>query len=324
MRSIEIEQSELTDFKNPEKIVIPDFTQELWVSNVFGINKEGQLPARFLSGFISTFSLARLITERTEGAIVPTVRIFRPINISRHINGISEEASQWQITRGSEVLALFAKNHFPEIPFFVEDDGQIIDEALEILSGVSTLISDHCEPELLKKLTESGRKRGGEEGARNALVYAAHHPFGWSDLHHRSIFEQIPPGIVINTMPPSERKFLAVRDFVKDALGSGSGLATVTTQSNLFINMCGTPHYILLENTTGEVQEPTLDQSLGVMCKELLADLNARRAGADFFTEENLKRCRRDLERLMLMLAGGDSGVLSEVTFGSLLNGGAR
>ncbi|MBI2621515.1 MAG: hypothetical protein HYW63_02600 [Candidatus Levybacteria bacterium] len=238
MRDIEIEQSELLDFKNPEKIVIPDSTQELWVSNVFGINKEGQLPARFLSGFISTFSLAKLIAERTEGAIVPTVRIFRPINISRHINGVSEEASQWQITRGSEILALFAKNHFPEIPFFVEDDGQITDEALEILSGISGLISDHCNPELLKKLTGSGRRRGGEEGARNALIYAAHHPFGWSDLHHPSIFLTTPPEVVINSMPPSERKFSAVRGLVKEALDGGSGLATVSAQANLFINMC--------------------------------------------------------------------------------------
>ncbi|MBI2621514.1 MAG: hypothetical protein HYW63_02595 [Candidatus Levybacteria bacterium] len=59
------------------------------------------------------------------------------------------------------------------------------------------------------------------------------------------------------------------------------------------------------------------------MCRELLVDLDARRKGADSFTDENLKRARRDLERLMLLLAE-DSGVLSEVTFGSLLDGRAK
>lgn len=324
MRSIEIEKTQLEDFKSAEAFSVAE-DKTVLINNVFGINNNGMLPARFLSGFLSTFSLARTIQEVSDGDINPQVRIFRPINITQHINGISDEATKRQIKQGNKMLQSLAFQHFSTIDFFIEDDLPITENALQVLLQVASLIDLHCDKEVIGKIRESGRIRGGEQGAQNALIYAAHHPFGWIDLHHPSIFREVPPHVIINTLPPSEKKYTEVRKRLEQIIGgSGSELIVpIGTRQELVINMCGTPHYIFLEDEKGNRQEPSIDEVLSITCAEVLDDMRRRfKSEQNIFLKENLRRACRDLERVFSVFAKGDKDALAETTVGSLMERG--
>lgn len=324
MRNIEIERSKLTNFKSPERIIIPDGATEILINNVFGINKDGTLPARFLSGFLSTFSLARTIREVSDTSINPHVRIFRPTNITQHINGISQEFVDRQIQQGSQMLNALASQHFPEIDFSIEEDVPITDEALQVLSQVTNLIELHCNAETIRKVKESGRLRGGTQGEQKALTYVAHHPFGWSDLHHSAIFRDIPPQTVVNTLPPSEKKYTEVRQRLKQVIATDSTLIVpIGTRDELVINMCGTPHYIFLEDELGNRQEPSIEEVLSISCIEILEDMQLRfKTEQNPFLKENMRRAFRDLEKVFLLFANGNSEAMQEETVRSLIGKG--
>lgn len=320
MRSLEIETNQLQDFKSPGTLLInPD--QSIVISNVFGINKEGELPARFLSGFLSTFSLAKTVKDLSDGQINPHVRIFRPVNITKHINGFSDEIATQQINQGNQMLESLASLHFPTVEFSIDDDTPVSKEALDILSQLAKLIELHCDNELVGRIKESGRIRGGEQNTRNALAYAAHHPFGWGDLHHQAIFKGIPAQQAINTLPPSEKRYTEIRNGLKQVLESSeSRLVSVRTRQELTISMCGTPHYIFLQDGNGEKVEPSLNDVLAVNCMEILEDMRSRaKTEQDMFLRENLRKAARDLEKVLILFAKGNNSVLREETVGSLL-----
>lgn len=324
MRNIEIESQHLSNFKPESQAGFSVHENDICINNVFGINKDGTLPARFLSGFLSTFSLARTIQEISDNTVNPHIRIFRPVNISRYINGISEEDAKRQIRQGDQLLQILASQHFAEIDFSIEDDIPITETALEILSQVAILINLHCDEETIRKVKESGRLRGGEQGEQKALTYVAHHPFGWSDLHHSSIFRDAPPQNVINTLPPSERKYTEVRQRLKQVIEADSGLLVPTsTRHELVINMCGTPHYIFLEDGQGNKQEPSFDEILSVTCTEVINDMleQFKREGNPFL-KENLRRAVKDLEKVFLVFAKGNPDAIREETVQSLIGKG--
>jgi len=317
MSSLEINKTQLEQFKSSEVIHFPEAEGTVWINNVFGVNKDGLLPARFLSGFISTFSLAKTIQELSGNHLTSRVRIFRPINITKHVNGISQSSIEDSIKLGSEMIQLLAIRHFPAVDFFIEDDEEVSDNALQVLSDVASIIELNCEESHLQKTKESGRTRGGHLGEKNAILYSAHHPFGWSDLHHKDIFESVPPVNVINTLPPSEKKYSEIRRVVRQVINADSELfVPISIRKELIINMCGLPHYLFIEDSNGHRLEPSLNEIINANCAEVLRDMKLRsKTEPNSFLSENLRRAMRDLEKLFSLFAQGNMEVLQEQTF---------
>jgi hypothetical protein len=322
MREILIDTEQL-NFKAPAELRIPAESESLVINNVFGINTEGEMPVRFLSGFISTFELAKTIQEGTDGEIVPRVRIFRPLQMCKFMNGITEARAESQIQQGNEMLSAFADHYFPDIEFGIEDDQEITPETISVLGTVKGLVEEHCDEELLGKVKDSGRRRGGEQGERNAMWYVAHHPFGWQDAHHPSVFATPPAETTVNTLPPSERAYAKIRETVRTVLSGHDRLSLPTTQRELYINMCGTPHYLFVENGAGEIQEPSMRDVLSITGGEVLRDMEQRfKSEKDKYLKDNLRRVHRDTQRLMQVLSGDNTDVVEESTFEVLLKGG--
>jgi len=321
MRNIEIEAKQLTNFKDAESFSIPEGQGFLWINNVFGINNNGAVPSRFLSGFLSTFSLARTIQEASNNSINPHVRIFRPVNFSRHVNGISEEITRKQIQQGNRLLNLLASQHFPTVDFSIEEDTPITDDALEVLSQIERIACLHLDEKLVQRLRHKGRIRGGEQGEKNALVYAAQHPFGWSDLHHPSIFAEVPAETIINTCPPSEKDYTEARQRIRNIVGSDSVLFVPNkTRHELTINMCGKAHYLFIEDEQGNRVEPSFDEILSVSCMEVIRDMRQRsKTDPDKFLRENFRRAAQDLEKVFLLFAKGNIDAIREETVQSLI-----
>lgn len=322
MRNIEINNHSLVNFKpeSQDGFVLPE-TQEVLINGVFGINKEGILPARFMSGFIATFSLAQEI-EKISGDRT-AVRIFRPTSISKFVNDIPAPIVERQVIQGNELLRRFAANCFPDVEFFMEEDREVSEEAIDVLENIAGLVRANSSTEIQEGLKDSGRKIGGEAGEDNAFVYAAHHSFGWSDMHHGAIFTHRPNGSVINTIPPSDKKFKNIRNLIlsiKDE--SMDPLRVSGSHVDLVINMCGTPHYMFLKDKSGCVREPSFEEVLSVTGAEVVTDMQQRfKLESDPQVKENLRKIRQDFERFLGLLAQGNQDLLRDLTFESLLKG---
>ena len=323
MKSIEIIPDQKSSFKNPERVTLDAEDSVLWINNVFGINKEGALPARFLSGFLSTFSLAEMIQERTQGRAVPQVRIFIPSNISMFINGIGFESAQRQIERGTSLIETLVRNHFPSVNIFFDRDQPVSETGLQILKDVADLFMVHTDNDsLIQGIRESGMRRGGEVGASRALLYAAHHPFGWNDLHHVAIFEEDPPFTVVNTLPPSEKRFAQVRRSIREHIVNSGHRSLICggKRFDLVMMMCEQPHYLLIADKSGKPLEPTLDDLFSATCREILESIEARRKEEQTpWLRDNLRRARIDFERLLTKLGGVEAQALGDISFQELI-----
>lgn len=325
-RTVEIFPDKRSAFKNPPVITLDERDSEVWINSVFGVNKEGQLPARFLSGFLSGFGLAEMIEKSTKGRSKPKVRIFIPDNISTFVNGIRNEDASRQIEEGTRLLQAFVAKQFPTIEVFFENDRPVGREASEKLKQVVDLFVDETGDNELQRIRESGRRRGGEQGAQNALTYAAHHAFGWSDLHSSVIFEQHPPFTVINTLPPSEKPFIGIRQTIKQHVADSlsADLLCQGKRFDLLVMMSDRPHYLLITNPDGESLEPTVSDLVSASCGEILDRLDvASKAEKAPWTRDNLRRARSDFERVLSVLSRGRVGNVLNMSFVELLKGEA-
>lgn len=322
MRNIEINNQHLANFK-PESqggFLLPQ-GQDVLINGVFGVNKEGVIPARFMSGFIATFSLAQEIERTSEESV--SVRIFRPTNISKFVNNIPASIVEKQVLQGNDVLRRFAASFFPDVKFFIEEDEPLTKEAFDVLEMIAQGVKVNSSEDVQEGLRDSGKKIGGEAGEGNAFVYAAHHSFGWSDMHHEAIFRQKPIGSVLNTLPPSDKKFKNIRDIVL-SIGEGEidELKVGGQHVDLVINMCGTPHYMFLRDKSGCIREPSFNEVLSVTGLEVISDMQARfKLETDPQVRENLRKVRQDLERLMGLVSGGNQDSVRDLTFESLMKG---
>lgn len=324
MRSKEIFPDGKNSFKNPEKIALDERDSLVWINSVFGVNKEGQLPARFLSGFLSTFGLAEIIQKETKDRAQAHVRIFIPQNISAAVNEINPSVLEDQVTKGTRLIEEMAKIHFPTIQVFFEKDEPFTRDSLETLRNITDLFINHIDETSLEKIRESGRKRGGEQGERNALIYSAHHSFGWSDLHNGAIFKQKPPFTVINTLPPSDKPFTNVRRVIREHIVKSEHAHMVCEgkRFDLSIMMCDRAHYLLITDQIGTILEPTLDDLFSVSSGEILDLLRKKTEEAQSpWVKDNLRKARIDFEKLLKKLFKKDSLPPSEIPFQQLLKG---
>lgn len=324
MREKEIFPDGKNSFKNPGKITLDERDSLLWINGVFGVNKEGQLPARFLSGFLSTFGLAEIIQKETKDRVQAHVRIFIPQNISAAVNEIDPSVLQDQIAKGTRLIEEMAKIHFPTVQVFFEKDEPFTQSSLETLGNIADLFINGIDEASLGKIRESGRKRGGEQGEKNALIYSAHHSFGWSDLHSGAIFKQQPPFTVINTLPPSEKPFTTVRRVIRERIAESEHVNMICEgkRFDLSIMMCDRPHYLLITDPTGTILEPTVDDLSSTSSGEIL-DLLRKKSEEEQspWIKENLRKARIDFEKLLKKLYRKDSLPPSEIPFQQLLKG---
>lgn len=302
MEKIELKPDILQQFKAPQTLEL-DVQSNLRINNVLSINRQGELPARFLSGLLPTFLLSQAITELSEGRMRPEIRIFQPFNIFCHTNGVTTELAQRQIAKGQDILLSFQQNFFPDTILLLENDEKVNVESIRVLEQVKRGITIFCDPEVVEAIRESGEKHGGTKGAENSLIYAAHHPFGWNDLHHSEIFQSTPPSTLINTLPPSEKKFNVVRDAVNQHIEGEEITVFEGTTHELTINMSGTPHYMFVENEIGEKQEPAFSEIESTPVTEVITDIQNRFANEkDKFLKEKLRRVRGDFNKLLQFL----------------------
>lgn len=323
-RTIDIFPDKKTAFKNPQTITLDERDKEVWINSVFGVNKEGQLPARFLSGFLSGFGLAETIQKSTKGKSTPIVRIFIPRHISAFVNGIENDAVESQVQEGTKLLQALVESRFPTIQVFFEKDKPITESALEKLTEVADLFVNETEDVELQRIRESGRRRGGEQGAQNALTYAAHHAFGWSDLHSMAIFEQRPPFTVINALPPSERPFVNVRQTIKQHVedSKSTDLLCQGKRFDLLMMMSDRPHYLLITDQDGKVLEPTTSDLVSASCGEILDRLAmAAKDEKAPWIRDNLRRARSDFERLLNTIANGRPANFLDLSVSEILGG---
>jgi hypothetical protein len=323
MERIEL-QPDALGFKSSPMLQLNN-SEGVRINNVLGVNKDGQLPARFLSGVLPTFSLSQAMMESSNGLIVPQIRIFRPISIFQHTNGISHDVVTGQTSQGNEILQHFQQNFFPEAELLIEEDLKIDQDALTALNYVRCHVEQHCDRETVAAIRESGSKHGGIQGEENALLYAAHHPFGWNGLHHQGIFPSLPPDVVINTLPPSERKFTNVRMAVAPHIITAGGITVFEGLTHeLVINMSGTPHYQFLEDDNIQRQEPSFDEIRSVPVIEVFNDMQSKYSNAtDKFMKEKLRRIRADMKNLLDFLTHGKLEERGSETLPGLLGKGA-
>lgn len=325
MKEINILPDRKTAFKNPRAITLDQGDRKIWINSVFGVNREGLLPARFLSGFLSSFGLAELIQTSSKGEVVPTVRVFIPQHISAFVNGIPSDTVEKQTEIGTSLLTALIKKRFPTVDVLFEKDRPISSDALEKLKQVTDLFLSSASGSQLQSLNQSGRNRGGEDGEKNAMIYAAHHSFGWSDLQFAAILEKKPPFTVINTLPPSEKPFIGIREIIKNHVlnSQAASLLCAGKRFDLVMMMSDRPHYLLITNPDGEILEPTV-ADLGLASSGEILDRLATRAKEDHspWIRENLRRAKIDFERLLNTISRGQAvNHLNESLLG-LLQGG--
>jgi hypothetical protein len=142
-------------------------------------------------------------------------------------------------------------------------------------------------------------------------------------MHHKAFFAQWPTGSVVNTLPPSDKKFKNIRDIVLSIGGEEVDELRVGGQHvDLVINMCGTPHYMFLKDKSGCIREPSFNEVLSVTGIEIISDMQARfKLETDPQVRENLRKIRQDLEKLLSLVSGGNQDLLRDLTFESLMKG---
>lgn len=318
-----IVQTDALGFK-PQPPLVVDVESDVRINNVLGVNKDAALPARFLSGLVPTFSLSQAIMEGSDGRVAPQVRVFRPIRIFQHTNSVPDDLVVSQREQGNRVTDQFRRNFFPNAQLLIEEDDEIDDDVRDVLGHVKVHVARYCDPETVAAIKESGNKHGGIQGEEMALEYSAHHPFGWNGLHHRKIFPSFPPGVVINTLPPSERKFTHVRTAIAPHISSGNGITVFEGATHeLVINMSGTPHYQFLEDENGQLQEPSFDEIRCVPVIEVFNEMQGRYSKAtDKFMKEKLRRIRADMKSLLDFLTHGYLEERGNETLSGLLASG--
>lgn len=229
------------------------------INVVFGVSDLG-LPARFLAGFTPAFSLAEAIAERK--TVSPELRVFVPLHLSEHANGISHADGEQTIRQGVLFIQKFKEIFHPTISWFLDVDQPITQHAIVLLSHLSDELLAHSDTTRAvgwDKAFAAAEKRGNRESAK---IYTPHHIFGWHDARDPENFFQAPTKtITINCFSTSEETFQSVRKqlmpIVKNEMPK---LVVHGDHLDLFTDRCPGPHY--MPRRLNDKQEPLLGDLL--------------------------------------------------------------
>lgn len=197
------------------------------------------IPARFCAGLIPSIALSKQLAENN---IKPTVRLIDPSSIANYCNGWKDSQSGFK-----DVLSHFLNGY--KVDHYFDQAEQITDDAVDILSNVGSELESSDDPEIIdmvQRIRESGRKHGGELGAKNAILYMAAHPFSWLDMYHPSLWSTKHPAdtTFLNLMSKPESRFTLVRKYLQ---GKRPDLSSGINSIDRYMTVCNTPCYIPLD-----------------------------------------------------------------------------
>jgi len=229
------------------------------INVVFGISDIG-LPARFLAGFAPAFSLAEAISEKRN--VSPELRVFVPLHLSKHANGISQSHGEKMIRQGALFIQKFEQIFHPTITWFLDIDQPMTEQSIGILTHLSDELLSQQDPTLIpmwEKAFAAAEKRGNKESAK---IYTPHHIFGWHDAWDpEKFFPASTKKITINCFSTSEETFQSVRRKIMPIVANQMPeLVVHGNHLDLFTDRCPGPHYI--PRKLKDKQEPLLDDLL--------------------------------------------------------------
>ncbi|MCX6719842.1 MAG: hypothetical protein NTV36_01930 [Candidatus Staskawiczbacteria bacterium] len=199
------------------------------------------MPARFCTGLIPAIQLSRKLEENEFKSVI---RVVDPSPIANHCNG-------WKQEKQPQFCAVISR-FFNQggTNFFFDTAEQVTSGALEILNALGSELESSVDDnitDMVKRIKESGRRHGGESGAKNSTLYMAAHPFSWLDMYHPLIWKKTYPSEdfqFTNLMSRSEERFAIVRRFLQ---ARRPDLCTANNPVDLYTTTCDTPCYIPLE-----------------------------------------------------------------------------
>ncbi len=232
-----------------------------WVTNSVGINvvlgiSNIGLPARFLAGFVPAFSLAEAIAEKK--SVSPELRVFVPLHLSEHANGISHKHGKETVQQGVFFVQKFHEIFHPTVTWFLDIDQPMARGTIALLGHLSDELLSQNNPSLAQvwEKTFVAAKKGGN--AESARVYTPHHIFGWHDAWDpEKFFPASPKQITINCFSTSEETFQSVRKALVPIVSREMPeLVVHGDHIDLFTDRCPGPHY--MPRTLNGKQEPLL------------------------------------------------------------------
>jgi hypothetical protein len=231
------------------------------INVVFGISDLG-LPARFLAGFAPAFSLAEAIAEKK--AVSPELRVFVPLHLSEHANGITHSSGEQTVRQGVLFIQKFEQIFHPTISWFLDVDKPITQKTIALLSHLSDELLSLNDPTLAltwEKAFNAAQKRGNKESAK---IYTPHHIFGWHDAWDSEKFFPAPTKMItINCFSTSEETFQSVRKKLMPIVEQEMPeLVVHGDHLDLFTDRCPGPHY--MPRQINNKHEPLLSDLLTV------------------------------------------------------------
>ena len=197
------------------------------------------IPARFCAGLLPAIELYRKFELH---GVKSVIRLADPTRIVDYCNG-------WVISNPifRDIVSQFLQNN--ETQFFFDQAEPVGDDALNLLQELGSKLEnpgDTIVHDIVQRIRESGRKHGGDVGAKNSIVYMAAHPFSWLNMHHPSLWKKPYPQDcqLFNLMSRSEERYSFVRKFLQTVRPD---LATSNQPFDIYMNVCDTPCYMPLE-----------------------------------------------------------------------------
>lgn len=291
------------EFKSGLRRSLQQIEASSWAKNsiginvVFGISDMG-LPARFLAGFTPAFSLAEVIAEKK--SVSPELRVFVPLHLSEHANGISHAEGERTVRQGILFIQKFEEIFHPTISWFLDVDQPMTQKAIGLLSHLSDELLRLHDPTLVpmwEKAFNAAQKRGNKESAK---IYTPHHIFGWHDAWDPEKFFPAPTkAITINCFSTSEETFQSVRKKLMPIVETHMPeLVVHGDHLDLFTDRCPGPHY--MPRQLNNKHEPLLTDLLTLgftkTRQELssLVDEGFRTACSDFVSiEKHIEQIRQ-------------------------------
>lgn len=241
------------------------------------------VPARFLAGMVPAIDLARKAAAQGVSA---TIRVIDPSPIAEHCNG-------WRVEKPIvwDLIKDFLTQHGVEFSF--DRAAPVTDETQALLKRVGAQLQSPDDPavaDMIGRITASGKVHGGQDGERNALLYAAAHPFSWLEFSSPLLWDCKPVSgcHYINLISNAEARYTLIRQYLRRCMPEmHSGIEPADHE----MAVCSTPCYMLVGG------EPTLED-----LNQFGVDACRKRYFGARTADQNHKRAFRDFEVLMQYL----------------------
>ncbi len=282
----------MNEFESLQSLFVEDLNQirkdvpkAAWQEGVglnvaFGVTNT-EIPARFLSGFVPSATLAETIQEQQK--VGTQLRIFIPLHLSITC-GVSEPNAIVNRNQGLLLIQKFHEVFHPTLHWFLDEDLPMTENAITCLLEWSNKLLEnapHLQSEW-EKVRQSARRRGNEETAK---IYAPHHVFGWQDCWMpANFFEATPSHVTFNCLSPAEEPFQVIRKEMLELIrGANPDLLAGGVHYDLTTSVCRRPHYLSVR--VGKLQEPSVNDLLQLGFERVKQELDHMTAASTKFAK---------------------------------------